>query len=198
MWWAEGGWTCWSATWNSLKESHWPRSKNGQYGIFIKYCIIRYGNLVNALLDADYLNRLVSTDNQSCNCIFVWISMIYSVHVYGPFLLVVRLFIQSVSKAWVTQSISASNTFLIAMQLHCCTFLLQTPETSTVYHRFYLSLMLHYLLKTNSPSAIWKVANLFQCSRGFLQSVVNSTASFASCLTYFTQVGEIKWSTLEL
>ena len=65
---------------------------------------------------------------------------------------------------------------------------LQTPEQTMVYHRFYLSLMLHYLLKSSSPSAIWNVANLFQCSRGFLQSVVNSTASFASCLTYFTQV----------
>ena len=68
------------------------------------------------------------------------------------------------------------------------TFLLQIPEMTMVYHRFYLSLMLHYVLKANSPSAIWKVANLFQCSRGFLQSVINSTASFAVSLTYFTQV----------
>lgn len=49
--------------------------------------------------------------------------------------------------------------------------------------------MLHYLLKASTPSAIWKVADLFQCSRGFLQAVVNSTTAFASCLTYFTQVG---------
>ena len=70
----------------------------------------------------------------------------------------------------------------------------QSTDTQTLYHRFYLSLILHHLLKTTSSNTIWRTANYFQCSRGFLQSVMNSTASFSSCLTHFTQEIPELWS----
>ena len=35
---------------------------------------------------------------------------------------------------------------------------------------------------------VWSVAEHFQCSRGFLQSLVSTVSSFASCLVHFTQV----------
>ena len=64
----------------------------------------------------------------------------------------------------------------------------QLDSNLTLYHKFYLSLMLHRLLKVDSPHGVWSVAEHFHCSRGFLQNLVNSTAAFASCLVHFTEV----------
>ena len=57
-----------------------------------------------------------------------------------------------------------------------------------VYCRFFLSLMLRSLLQLESSAGVWKVADRFQCSRGYLQGLLQSAASFASCLVHFTQV----------
>eukprot|EP00117_Sycon_ciliatum_P018140 scpid23865/ scgid16868/ Helicase POLQ-like; Mus308-like helicase; POLQ-like helicase len=53
-----------------------------------------------------------------------------------------------------------------------------------VYRRFYLTLLLHHLLKERS---VWDVAAMFSCSRGFVQNLMSSAASFASCLLHFTE-----------
>ncbi|ESO08460.1 hypothetical protein HELRODRAFT_74949, partial [Helobdella robusta] len=50
--------------------------------------------------------------------------------------------------------------------------------------RFYLTLMLYQLFKRNS---VWKVAERFQVSRGFLQQLLSSTVSFAACVLHFCQ-----------
>ena len=65
---------------------------------------------------------------------------------------------------------------------------LQPDEMMRLYHRFYITLILHSLLKLTTPDSIWRVADKFHCSRGFLQSIMNSTASYTSCLVHFTAV----------
>jgi POLQ-like helicase len=70
-------------------------------------------------------------------------------------------------------------------------------EASLLYHRFYLSLMMHRLISgprsqgsggvASENRGVWSVAEHFQCSRGFVQSSVSSVASFATCLIHFTQ-----------
>ncbi len=67
-------------------------------------------------------------------------------------------------------------------------FSFQSESTVTLYHRFYLSLMLHHLLRANSSEGVWSVAERFHCFRGYLQNLINSTAAFASCLVRFTEV----------
>jgi len=73
--------------------------------------------------------------------------------------------------------------------LPCSPLLLTQSDSSlTLYHRFYITLMLYSLLRAGSAHAVWAVAECFQCSRGFLQNIINSTAAFASCLVHFTEV----------
>ena len=67
----------------------------------------------------------------------------------------------------------------------------QSADMQQLYHRFYITLILHSLLKLTSFEALWRVANRFHCSRGFLQSVMNTTASHASCLVMFTAVSHL-------
>ncbi|XP_066488391.1 helicase POLQ-like [Tiliqua scincoides] len=57
-------------------------------------------------------------------------------------------------------------------------------DSSTVC-RLYLSLVLHALLKENN---IWDVAEKFNLSRGFIQTLLNSTASFSSSVLHFCEV----------
>ncbi|XP_066488878.1 helicase POLQ-like isoform X4 [Tiliqua scincoides] len=56
-------------------------------------------------------------------------------------------------------------------------------DSSTVC-RLYLSLVLHALLKENN---IWDVAEKFNLSRGFIQTLLNSTASFSSSVLHFCE-----------
>ncbi|XP_009068607.1 PREDICTED: helicase POLQ-like, partial [Acanthisitta chloris] len=55
---------------------------------------------------------------------------------------------------------------------------------SAVVNRLYLTLVLYTLLKETN---IWSVAEKFNMSRGFVQSLLSSAASFASCLLHFCQ-----------
>jgi POLQ-like helicase len=62
-----------------------------------------------------------------------------------------------------------------------------SSEMVVVYHKFFLSLMLKCLLQLESSRGVWAVAEEFQCSRGFLQTLLQSSSSFASCLVHFTK-----------
>lgn len=50
--------------------------------------------------------------------------------------------------------------------------------------------MLYSLLNTTSTGSdgVWVVADRFGCTRGFLQSIVQQTCSYSSCLVHFTEV----------
>ncbi|XP_061732226.1 helicase POLQ-like isoform X2 [Nerophis ophidion] len=56
--------------------------------------------------------------------------------------------------------------------------------------RMYLALVLMALLKEND---LWCVAQKFQLSRGFVQSLLNSAAAFCSCVFHFTQELDELW-----
>lgn len=50
--------------------------------------------------------------------------------------------------------------------------------------RFYLTLMLYKLLQEHT---VWNVARLFNVTRGFVQNLLTSSSSFASCMVHFTR-----------
>ncbi|XP_077399218.1 helicase POLQ-like isoform X2 [Vanacampus margaritifer] len=56
--------------------------------------------------------------------------------------------------------------------------------------RMYLSLVLMALLKDGD---VWGVAQKFQLSRGFVQSLLGSAAAFCSCVLHFTQELDTLW-----
>lgn len=51
--------------------------------------------------------------------------------------------------------------------------------------RFYLTLILYKLLKEHT---VWEVADVFKVTRGFVQNLLTSASSFASCMVHFTGV----------
>ncbi|XP_061553995.1 helicase POLQ-like [Phycodurus eques] len=59
-----------------------------------------------------------------------------------------------------------------------------------VAKRVYLSLVLMSLLKDGD---LWGVAQRFQLSRGFVQSLLSSAAAFCTCVLHFTQELESLW-----
>ncbi|TNN56828.1 Helicase POLQ-like [Liparis tanakae] len=59
-----------------------------------------------------------------------------------------------------------------------------------VVGRMYLALVLSCLLK---ESSVWNVAERFQLSRGFLQSLLSCCSAFCSCVLHFTQELEEFW-----
>ncbi|XP_060082529.1 helicase POLQ-like [Ylistrum balloti] len=59
-----------------------------------------------------------------------------------------------------------------------------------VVGRFYLTLMLYGLWKQRS---VWEVSEKFQQSRGFVQNLLSSAASFASCVYHFCQELDELW-----
>ncbi|KAM8854125.1 helicase POLQ-like isoform 2-T2 [Synchiropus picturatus] len=69
----------------------------------------------------------------------------------------------------------------------------QTVKKGTdmeVVHRVYLALVLLRLLKETN---LWSVAEKFQLSRGFLQTLLSSASAFCSCVLNFTQELEELW-----
>ena len=68
-----------------------------------------------------------------------------------------------------------------------------SPEQETGYRRFYLSLLLYRIVLGGGEEAIWKVADEFQCSRGFIQSLLSSTAARCACLVKFSEQIEHLW-----
>ncbi|KAK7473467.1 hypothetical protein BaRGS_00035296 [Batillaria attramentaria] len=64
-----------------------------------------------------------------------------------------------------------------------------------VVQRFYLTLMLYDLWRQNS---VWDVAERFQQPRGFVQNLLTSAASFASCVLRFCQELPELWAYQEL
>lgn len=54
-----------------------------------------------------------------------------------------------------------------------------------VVSRMYLALVLFTLLKETS---LWTVAEKFQLSRGFIQTLLSSASAFCSCVLHFTEV----------
>ncbi|XP_037252011.1 helicase POLQ-like isoform X5 [Falco rusticolus] len=61
---------------------------------------------------------------------------------------------------------------------------------STVANRLYLSFVLYTLLKETN---IWSVSEKFNMSRGYVQNLLNSAASFASCVLHFCEELEEFW-----
>ncbi|XP_012428739.5 helicase POLQ-like [Taeniopygia guttata] len=59
-----------------------------------------------------------------------------------------------------------------------------------VVNRFYLTFVLYTLLKETN---IWSVSEKFNLSRGYVQNLLNSAASFASCLLHFCEELEEFW-----
>ncbi|XP_042365153.1 helicase POLQ-like isoform X2 [Plectropomus leopardus] len=56
--------------------------------------------------------------------------------------------------------------------------------------RMYLALVLFFLLKETN---LWSVADRFQLSRGFVQSLLSSSSAFCSCVLHFTEELEELW-----
>ncbi|NWR55664.1 HELQ Helicase, partial [Bucorvus abyssinicus] len=61
---------------------------------------------------------------------------------------------------------------------------------SAVVNRLYLSFVLYTLLKDTN---IWSVSEKFNMSRGHVQNLLNSAASFASCVLHFCEELEEFW-----
>ncbi|XP_030902646.2 helicase POLQ-like isoform X4 [Melopsittacus undulatus] len=61
---------------------------------------------------------------------------------------------------------------------------------SAVVNRLYLSFVLYTLLKETN---IWSVSEKFNMSRGYVQNLLNSAASFASCVLRFCEELEEFW-----
>ncbi|NXX60535.1 HELQ Helicase, partial [Scopus umbretta] len=61
---------------------------------------------------------------------------------------------------------------------------------SAVVNRLYLSFILYTLLKETN---IWSVSEKFNMSRGYVQNLLNSAASFASCILHFCEELEEFW-----
>ncbi|KAM4720030.1 helicase POLQ-like isoform 1-T2 [Anableps anableps] len=59
-----------------------------------------------------------------------------------------------------------------------------------VVKRMYLALVLFTLLKETN---VWSVADRFQLSRGFVQTLLSSTSAFCSCVLHFTEELEEFW-----
>ncbi|KAF3701621.1 Helicase POLQ-like [Channa argus] len=59
-----------------------------------------------------------------------------------------------------------------------------------VVRRMYLSLVLFSLLKETN---LWSVADRFQLSRGFVQTLLSSSSAFCSCVLHFTEELEEFW-----
>ncbi|NXH46161.1 HELQ Helicase, partial [Dicaeum eximium] len=61
---------------------------------------------------------------------------------------------------------------------------------NAVVNRLYLTFVLYALLKETN---VWSVAEKFNLSRGYVQNLLSSAASFASCLLHFCQELEEFW-----
>ncbi|XP_041825219.1 helicase POLQ-like [Melanotaenia boesemani] len=59
-----------------------------------------------------------------------------------------------------------------------------------VVNRMYLALVLFSLLKETN---VWTVADRFQLSRGFVQTLLSSASAFCSCVMHFTEELEELW-----
>ena len=72
----------------------------------------------------------------------------------------------------------------------------QQPKIDrSVLNRFYLTLILNDLFKGES---VWSVSELYGCTRGDVQNLLSSAASFASCVFHFVQELDEFWAFSEL
>lgn len=72
--------------------------------------------------------------------------------------------------------------------------LLQSANTEVV-SRMYLAMVLFTLLKETN---LWNVAEKFQLSRGFIQTLLSSASAFCSCVLHFTEVSAQTLSAVKL
>lgn len=73
-------------------------------------------------------------------------------------------------------------------------FALQSANMELV-SRMYLALVLFALLKETN---LWIVAEKFQLSRGFIQTLLSSSSAFCSCVLHFTEVSPQVGSAVKL
>lgn len=78
--------------------------------------------------------------------------------------------------------------YILITTVHFQLYFHQSPQVESIYRRLYLALILKALLMLKTSRGIWYVAEQFTCSRGFLQNMLNSVASYISCLVRFTEV----------
>lgn len=72
----------------------------------------------------------------------------------------------------------------------------QQPKIDrSIIERFYLTLMLNDLFKGES---VWNVSELYGCTRGDVQNLLSTAASFASCVFHFVQELDEFWAFSEL
>ena len=64
-------------------------------------------------------------------------------------------------------------------------FYLKAKVDENVIKRFYLTLIIYDLWKSNN--SIWEVSSEFQLDRGFVQQIVQAAASFSSGVLHFCQ-----------
>ncbi|KAF6016506.1 HELQ [Bugula neritina] len=65
------------------------------------------------------------------------------------------------------------------------------PKEENIHRRFFVALMLYDLYR---EQPVWEVADKFHQNRGFLQNLLQSAISFASCVYYFTMEMEQFWA----
>lgn len=80
---------------------------------------------------------------------------------------------------------------------HCVPWfcLLLQSANMEVVSRMYLALVLFTLLKETN---LWNVAEKFQLSRGFIQTLLSSASAFCSCVLHFTEVSAQMISAVKL
>ena len=68
-----------------------------------------------------------------------------------------------------------------------------STEQEVTYRRFYLSLLIYRIVARGEGEALWKVADEFSCSRGFIQSLLSSSAARCSSLIKFSEQIQHLW-----
>ena len=68
-----------------------------------------------------------------------------------------------------------------------------STEQEVTYRKFYLSLLIHRIVSRGEGETVWNVADEFSCSRGFIQSLLSSSAARCSCLIKFSEQIQHLW-----
>lgn len=79
--------------------------------------------------------------------------------------------------------------------LMCHSVLSGLQKSDFIHTRFFVALMLYDLYR---EMPVWDVANKYKQNRGFVQTMLQSAVSFASCVYYFSMVSSYLFFTQTL